>query len=357
MTEPRWQDPRVRRRAERALRFAGACLHPSKGRAWSTRWIDHWFGQAQNPVSQWLRQHLLIVTDDSYNRLTGQCKQYRLNQANYVNLRAVLGLAANDQPDIQDWATQTWQRELSTGEFQYQDKSHRLWHPLQNLRKAHKRLVLSSHGLQHEYDIKSAAVSLIYQHAQAQPEPMDVIPEHVWDYLQARDHHRRRLAQELACEPDKIKVLITALLSGARLGANPEFAIFRLMDHDPAKIEWLRQDPWITGLRADMRLMWSYISQTLPRRTIMTQRGHERLLPITSRQKWARYFELERQVLDAVRGFMTENQIPFFAEHDGWTCAAHIDPAELAAHVRDRTGFVIDLDYRCLEHNNYTHIA
>lgn len=85
---PNFNDPRIKLRARRALGFALGVLSETTPRQWSTRYLDTYFGQQQNQLSQWLRNQLVIVTDDKYYWGSDryQCKSYILNKAgaNYL---------------------------------------------------------------------------------------------------------------------------------------------------------------------------------------------------------------------------------------------------------------------------------
>jgi hypothetical protein len=83
----------------------------------------------------------------------------------------------------------------------------------------------------------------------------------------------------------------------------------------------------------------------MPKRTKKTSEGTERLLPINARQKWLLYFQLERQVIDAVRDYLDLRSIKYFLIHDGWTCSDQIDQRELSDYVRDLTGFDVKFEY------------
>jgi alpha-galactosidase len=83
----------------------------------------------------------------------------------------------------------------------------------------------------------------------------------------------------------------------------------------------------------------------MQKRTKKSLKGSERLLPITSKQKWNLYFELERRVIDSVRTYLDQRSIKYFLIHDGWTCDREIDKEELRDFVRENTGFDLSFEY------------
>jgi hypothetical protein len=351
---PNFQDPRVQRRVRQALGFARACFHETKSRAWSTRYIDRYFGAQQFPLGHWLRQQLLVVTNEYYNMDAGVCKQYRLNATGMQQVTAQLkndNLLTISVVDLAlEFAHKEFKDELSQRKFTYQDLSNRLWHPMQNLRREFKQQALKDSGFGYQYDIECCAPRLLWQHAYLhQDQPMDYIPEYIDAYIRDRNSIRQAIASQVDLDPSAIKVLINALFSGAKLGCNPKFALFKMLEQDRARMTYLQQDPFVTGLRQDIREMWQYIAPSMSRRTICDKNQRTRVVPLTSRDKWTRYFALERRVLDSVIDYLTLTDNPFFAEHDGWTCVNEIDQNSLRVHVQNQTGFDIKLDLEILD--------
>ena len=393
--QPNFSDPRVRARAQRSLGFVRGCVSDTKSTAWSTRHIDRYLGQQQNSLGAWLRQHLLTVTDLHWNHTTGVCKRYVRNPAGveYVtacvaernsisfeawqglrtqsrrdNLRDLVEESGNDNTNytilpycitsqntcsVDAWVQAEHGSELLQGEFEYEDISSRLWHPLQRLRREYRPRVLAAAGLAHQYDIVCSAPTLLHQHSWRIPEvigsrggwkqgPMDLWLHTLRDYIPNRQQLRAELAQRAEISTQVAKQIITALFCGAHISRHPTSAISEMLSGDQARIEFLKQDPWLTALREDIAVLWDYLNRTIPRRYSAAGRK----LPISSRQKWMLYFELERSVLDSVRAYMKQHDIKSFLEHDGWTCDQAIDQEELTKWIEESTGFCVQLEYR-----------
>ena len=358
--EPNYNDPRVRKRIKKALGFVGSCFSETKPKGWSTRYIDKYLGHQKENLSKYLRSNLLICINDRYNKDTGLCKKYIKNSTGYNLIRSSLNnislyYSVSEVGEITDWVKDEYKTELTTMSFKYEDKSNRLWHPLQRVRKQYKKIVFSEVGLKYQYDIQCCAPTLIHQYSQKIPEiitdnkyiqgPMDLYLFALRSYLQDRKLIRTQLATEAEMSEDHIKVIINALLAGAQLSNNKKSDIYKLLDGDIAQIEYLKQHPYIIQLRSDIKTCWDYLKPTIYRRSIINKNNKKQVLPISSKQKANTYFELERLVLESVVEFMKQSgDIQYFLEHDGWVCNKELDKELLIKWIKDKTGYDIQLD-------------
>ena len=398
---PNFNDPRTLARAKRAMGFVRGCLSPYKSQSWSTRYIDKHTGRNDTDLGKWFRKHLLITTNARWSKDQGVCKEYCLNQEGYEYIKdlmsgmpfetfnqwkskkqmrynqVMIGLVSekdniesypivqqvSDSRIICDWAHAEFQTEFETLEFFYDDKSNRLWHPLQRVRRQEKRIIFSELGLDYQYDIVCCAPTLLHQYSNHIPlvldenkrwvqGPMDLYLFALQRYLTDRKTVREEIARAADIPVDLVKVIINGLFAGAQLGHNPTSAIYKLLKGDKARIEYLKQDPFITELRTDIKTMWDYINVTLTKRT-KSVNGKTRKLPISSRQKWNLYFDLERQVLNAVKEYLDKTGNKYFLEHDGWSTQSEVNQQELIEWIHQKTGFIIQLDMEISKKKSY----
>ena len=264
---------------------------------------------------------------------------------NYHRPYPIVSQVRNEQL-IKQWATTHFEKELKSRVFVYKDKSDRLWHPLQGVKKEYKKVLFNEFDLNYQYDIQCCAPSLIHQYAQTCG--MDLYLFGIREYLKDRQAIRSRIAKETDITTQQAKIVINALFSGAQLGLNKESALYQEIK-DEAKIEFLKQDDFIIKLRADIKTCWEYIAPNLTRVIITTKTGKSRTQPITPKQKWGVYFRLERQVLDSIKEFMDKEQINYFLEHDGWASSEQLNELELIQWVKDKTGYSIKLEMNSLK--------
>jgi hypothetical protein len=240
--------------------------------------------------------------------------------------------------------------ELQTLDFNYTDKSNRLWHPIQNIKKDYKKSIFASHHLNYQYDIDSCAPTLLHQYSHKLD--MDLYLFALRTYLKDKQMIRNRLAKQIDVSPKIIKIIINALFCGARIGAG-DFAISKLLDNDIAKIQWLKQDPYVTELRSDIKTMWSYIEPSMASATKTTKSGKERKVALSSKKKWQLYFELERQVLNEVQNYLRLTKNRYFLEHDGWATEHQINEHELNEYIKNKLGFDVKFKMEQLKNIKY----
>jgi hypothetical protein len=173
-------------------------------------------------------------------------------------------------------------------------------------------------------------------------------------YLKDKQMIRNRLAKQIDVSPKIIKIIINALFCGARIGAG-DFAISKLLDNDIAKIQWLKQDPYVTELRSDIKTMWSYIEPSMASATKTTKSGKERKVALSSKKKWQLYFELERQVLNEVQNYLRLTKNRYFLEHDGWATEHQINEHELNEYIKNKLGF--DVKFKMEELKNIKYLT
>lgn len=376
---PNINDPRTKRRIKKALGFVGSHLSDTKPHQWSTRYIDKYLGQQKEDLSKWLRNKLLICTNERYSKDQHFCKEYIKNSTGYNNLVSLLD-STTSYPSVSevtlasyttsvsevqntlstsvlqvpiDFLNEEYKDELKTKNFKYEDKSNRLWHPLQRVRKELKRTIFAQNDLIYQYDIECCAPTLIHQYSQQIPEiidnkqyiqgPMDLYLFALRKYLKDRTEVRNQLASEAEITYSESKTIINALLMGAQLGNNSDSDIYQILNGDKARIEFLKQNDYIKQLREDIKICWEYIKPTMTRKQITTKKGHKRILPLSSKQKAGLYFQLERKVLDSVKTYMDETNNQYFLEHDGFVCKNPIDLDAISEWIYNDTQFVIQL--------------
>ena len=346
-------DPRVFKRCKSALEFTLAQIPANNPKPISTRLIDRHYGQSQHTLSKQLRQMLLITHDNHYNMLTGKCKQYTRNTEGCKSLQQLLDptveYSTAEEQHITAYVSK-FDEELTTGQFAYNDKSNRQWHPLQNLPSDIRKRELSKYGYKHIYDIRTAAPSIILYLAQ----DLGIKLKHtsaIEHYINNKTVVRQELARDLQLSISDVKRLVNMLFNGAPIGHITHLATTQLLKGDGHAIERVKRNPFIQSLREDIKQCWKKIANhqldgayILPR----TYHPDGKKKRITSSDRWRLYFLYERHVMNSVTAYLDKQLALYLIEHDGWSSNIQVDINELTEHVRTTTGIhTIEFEYEC----------
>jgi hypothetical protein len=346
-------DPRVFKRAKRALEFTLAQIPANNPKPISTRLIDQHYGQSQHNLSKQLRELLLITHDSHYNMLTGKCKQYTRNTEGCKSLLHLLDptveYSAAEEQHITAYVSR-FDEELLTGKFEYNDKSNRHWHPLQNLPSDIRKRELAKYGYKHIYDIRCAAPSIILHLAQ----DLGIKLKHtstIEHYIANKTAIRQELAHDLQLSISDVKRLITMLFNRAPIGHVSSLATTQLLRGDSRTIETVKANAYIKSLREEIKHCWDKLAKyqiegeyAIPR----TYHSDGRKKRITSSDRWQLYFLYERHVMNSVTAYLDKQLALYLIEHDGWSSNIQIDLNDLTHHVRTSTGInTIEFEYEC----------
>lgn len=328
---PNFKDPRTQRRINSSLDWALACLSPSKPKQWSTRKLDSVFGNQGNPLSKMIRQQLLICTDPYYNPEQGQAKKYLLNLQGAQSLgykigRQIIPCALHLTREKIASADRLYGATIAQGSFEYKLKSSRLWNDIQNLDNATRKPLFENYGYIHEYDIKSAAPTILYQLV-TQYTPTIEIPT-IKQYTQDPNYYRQQLAHEIGIDAKTAKRLITARFAGGRFGS--QNSLFHELNQSWIYHNRLKQSLWFEQISEELRVLWREIKTS------------EELGRLSARTKWSVYFREELKVMRSVHRYLDKKSITYFHEHDGWRSTSAVDVRELKLHVKKQTDYWLD---------------
>ena len=349
MYRPNFNDPRVARRVKKAIGFTCALTSKDKPRQLSQSFIEKHFGMSHDNLSKFLRTKLLTCTNDTYDMHKKICKEYVLNENGLIDLLRLKkdnNISPITYPSVLqvgklalEWGNTEHKQELDTLNFEYKEKSHRLFNDIQNIRSEVRTKLLANSGLRYNYDIDSAAPTLLYQHSFKTPsatgECLDVI-EH---YINNKEQVRRKLARESGLPVENIKAIINAHFSGGFLTTYNRSQVFRMCNSDPAIVRFLQQHVYIQQLKAEIKTMWEPIKEDTKAEYYWTSSNKRRKRPFNPKAKWNIYFRLERQVLNQVIRYCRHIKCNYFLEHDGFRTDKRIDTNNLSLYIRQQTGY------------------
>lgn len=325
---PNPRDSRHRESIRRGLAFADKYLSESE-RMFSHRQLTKHLGNQSKPMGAWLRR-MLLIRRGSY-QMGKHSFRYIRNKPGYMTLVRTFEETYGEPYRLSE---DSFREELAAlpadMQFEYSEKSHRLYHPLQYLRREAKAMFWTAAGLPFDYDIEACAPTIFFQLAERAGLPW-VMSDAVGDYIADKDGYRRHVADLVGVSLTDAKRLLNALFNGARISKSSHCAIYQVLDCDGDRTDALASDEMVLGLRRQIRYGWRWIGRCSGRKLR------------TSREKWGVYFLHERQALDAVRDYLASRGIRHFAEHDGWRTDRELDVRDLEGHIERATGFKLKI--------------
>lgn len=370
---PNFRDPRTIRRVHAALNFVSNTFKVKRAEIHLSRDLldnPENFGKSSNPLSAYLRDVLLVCTDPSYrfNSDFNKSKRYALNilGVNYLTERLNKTTDVSWSEYREQHATETECRmleqiqqqqadqvisrhetEIATGNFIMRQIGNREYHALQNIPRSIRVVKLAQAGYVHDYDIETAAPSLLLQRAQ-QAGLTDATP--VIDFFLANKVVvRNAIAADCGIEYQQAKQVITAMFQGAVLSCYTDNRVFRdTLNYNRAAMVALQNNQLITELKNEIRMIWSAIATTMDRDTFTDCRGVIRRRKITGSQKAQVYVEIEQLIMKQIKRFISKYhpQTRMLTEHDGWRTDRVIDVDAVKTHVRRKTGYSINIEHK-----------
>lgn len=331
--KPDWNHPTVKSRCLKVIEFIDLYLKPGEVRPVAQTQFTKYWGNTARPLAQYLKTHLLECVDSHWNMATGQCKRYRQRHQAVKDLKQQLGLI-NLEPTVK----QAVLDQLTTGQIEYKERGHRLYHELQNYPKRVKRTILARSGYDYEYDIQCCAQTLLLQHSRHLG--FSLATPHLDEYIENRTQIRQDLSEELGLDKQTIKKILHALLTGAQISTRYNGNIYAYVNFNRLMISQLKQNTWIQQYQQELRLMW---------KSIRSQRSMNKGERLNARMKSEIYRELEGQVRKSIVRYLKKTKNQHFFEHDGWSARKAVDIRELVHNVKRTTGFLIGIDWTIYE--------
>lgn len=342
--QPNFNDSRNLARAKKALNFVQLYVKSNEVSPIASTQLYQYFGNTSRPLGRWLLEHLLINRDPYFNHQTGQCKKYSANPNGIQHVKELAGLV-KVQPEMPHELVE----QIRTGEFKYEEKSDRLFNPVQFIPKRFRNQILNNHGYRYHYDIGAAAPTMLLQRAR-QLDPKLVVA-HLDHYVKNRGLVRNEIAKKCEISENQVKAVINGILQGGVLSTWTSNKIFMELNYNYDAVIRLNHCDQMIKLKDDISRMWKALRSEFSVRYSQTTSGKQRLCKITPKEKSALYRQFENEIGEVIRKRLKKEKTKFLWIHDGWCCDKVIDPNSIVSEVRQLTGFVIELDWAIYEDN------
>lgn len=316
------------------------------------------FGNTSREPAKSLKAMLLEVADPYYNMQTGQCIKYRVKTLELETLKQQLGLT-----DFTPTMPKHTEQQIASGDFEYTEKSNRLFNPLQYIPRKYRDPAMAAAGYRWDYDIEAAAPTLLYQYAQRlyqqQWLALDLKQQrrrnhtfkcaHIESYINDRSSIRKEISARTNISEGIIKYVINAVFQGGVIGCQRENKIFMELNYDYKAIISLRNDPFMIELRKEIKSLWAIISEEIPKRYLIDKNGLRRRCKLSGRDKSGVYRDLEKQVGEVIQGYLKRDNNKHLWIHDGWLSKRKVYSEELIGEVKRKTGYLIKLSESIIE--------
>jgi len=329
---PNCGDPRVQRKIRSALAWATQMLDENTSKSWSSRHLDQKIGYLHTDLGRYLRHSLLKETNPHYSSELGYTKQYTLRLEGVQSLAQQIGL----KPPLRRLRVTTglalactqWSSVLEPGVFEYEEKSHRLWHELQNVSTSIRTPLFAHYGYNFNYDIENCYPTLVLQCAQATGRLRKPLTQ-LAQYVENPQEYRRNLAHTMGTDIRTAKRVILAKFNGGSLRNQGSIAAML----SRVQLHKLKHSTQFQNLCKDLDRCWGAVARDA---------GQTRF---SARRRMQFYLTEEHRVMTVIRSAFSKKNISIFLEHDGWRSRDYIDPHTLKLQVRKHTGY--DVMFSC----------
>lgn len=391
--QPNIKDPRVAKRCKEVIGGIKGLFREDESKH-SARVIDTLLGHHSNPLSRWLREVLLITTNEFYSKDAKTPKGRKLNADGFSYLvkftngktesswdtynknlqltklqeTAVKLSDINTSNELEEIKNLTHELALNyceiqfgelfrRGEIFYTEKSNRYWHRLQNFPSQIRDAFLARHGFKYDYDIECCNITLIMQYAEQcahsyrkqNPNKKGPVLRNsaILQYMHDKINIRQEIADELRVPIETVKMVLTALVNGASLRCRWGYLYNELGMHLSLRfyrIAFIKK--FIDNIKSCWECINSYDDRRkLKLRSINNQQKHVKS-KLSSKQKSEMYLELEKKVTDVIRNWLSATKQEVFFIHDGWVTKNIIDTYELANFIKEKTNYSIKIDLK-----------
>ena len=212
---------------------------------------------------------------------------------------------------------------------------------LQNDFRELRKAALAGHW---DYDIENCHYSLAAQLANRVAIPTPAIS----DYLARKTEVRKELASITGSPVSGIKKALLALIYGARTGLSKQQAIVETIGLDAAGV--LFKQPAFADLAAEVKTIRQPIIDSMQRNRGKVVNPFGKTAPADCKTpEQALAFVVQGAEAACLHSVINRHGADLrLLQHDGWTSAVRLDPAQLEAEILEDTGFSVSIEESAL---------
>lgn len=342
--KPNLKDPRVIKKIREALSFVESLRLSKKPKNIHNRKLTAIFGNTRRiGLGKYLKAKILYQVGTYKVGL--QSFSYVINEDGCRDLYSLIGV---NEPDDSEIATRAYGEIVGgTKEIQYLDSGTRRYHPIQNMRRDLRPVVFDSWF---DYDIETAAATLISQYAKGRIEESDNLIKAIGEfdaineYIKNKESVRKHIASIGQVSLEKAKEITNALIFQAHPAPSSKATLYQLLGGNEVTHTILLNDPFIAKMRKEIRTMWRWAQlRDKAERREKRMRGMVIAPALTSaaRHRQQIYQTLERQVMDVVVQQLNNLGVRYVLMHDGFMSNTKISVQLLQDEIKRKTDFSV----------------
>lgn len=330
LTEFSKTDPRIKSRIIKTFEYISLNICFDEEIEISRDIFRQFLGYETNSLSKILKTKLFVCVDHYFipNTKGGKtplAKKYKLNPEGIIEVANYFNIGQPEiAPTIFERVSKKFHHELTTGNFKYKTTSHRDYHYLSSgVNKGIRNEILSSYGYNIEYDVVSAAPTILYNEYLKITKVKLVALE---QYLQDPKKFRTEIAQETNSPYEKVKELITAFAYNADFSRHKDKSALAIAE----SIELL--DTWIKNKKLkDLHRAFKKMYKAIKDHYNYKDAGAVALF----------YFEIEERIRNVLIDYCREKDIQKFIIHDAIVVRQKLDTVEISKRIENVIGYKV----------------
>ena len=311
-----------------------------------------------NELGKKFKEALLICVDDSYSNFDGSeyTKKYQVNDRNLAKIvqsattliePAICVLVFKPAKEVNNWVTAYYKKKYAkelAGEkqFNYNDKSYRLWNELQNLASDDKQEVFGD-TLPFDYDVSTSLISHMLGDVQKMDKKFDPTEYNlVIEYRDSKTEIREGVGKLLDLPADKVKELFSYINNNGVISTSPFMSLIKIVGNDKSKVEIIKKNKFFRKYRLQIKSLWR---RWITMNNLRVWFGSDKdRIHIQNKKRYTLYFFNERKLLDVIKSYLDSKGFIYFLEHDGFRSNKEVDVEELHAFIKSNLQVEIKLE-------------
>ena len=226
--------------------------------------------------------------------------------------------------------------------WEYNDKTYRLWHYLQGIRRELKADIFAAF-IPNDYDISTCALATLYSSVRKLDKDFSEADYPlVKENIDNKRMVRAAIAARFGLTKDKAKDLFSYLNNNGALTSAYKRGLWKICEGDQVLAQSICDNAYIKAYRKEIKKLWTIwlrkhnmevmFSADLKAHTSINGEIYFSGIPdeyTSNKDQFMLYFRKEREILEIMKSYMENKGGNLFLEHDGFRSSYELNPAEI----------------------------